>query len=167
MELPNRKLPRLRGFDYSRCRAYFITICTYQKEHTLGRINNDRIRLSNIGSIVDFEINQIELRYCNIKIDKYVIMPNHIHMIVRINSTERINPFPTKKFDIPNIIGKFKAGVTRSVGNAFMHSENKKLWQSSYYDHIIRNQDDYCNIWKYIDTNILRWELDCFYDKRS
>lgn len=52
---------------------------------------------------------------------------------------------------------------TLLVGNAFMHSAKNKIWQSSYHDHIIRNQDDYFNIWKYIDTNVLRWDMDCFF----
>lgn len=72
-----------------------------------------------------------------------------------------------KKYDISNIIGKFKAGVTRSVGNAFMHSENntaQPIWQSSFHDHIIRGKRDYQKIWAYIDTNVLKWEKDCFYN---
>ena len=76
-------------------------------------------------------------------------MPNHIHLLIRI--TERINPFPTKRYDIPNVIGKYKAAVTRRVGNAFMHSV--KLRQTSFHDHIIRDEADYRRIWTYIDTN--------------
>ena len=72
-----------------------------------------------------------------------------------------INPFPTIKTDIPNIIGKFKAGVSRIVGNAFMHSE--KLWQLSYHDHVIRGDKDYLKIWEYIDTNVMKWQDDCFF----
>ena len=163
MELPNRKLPRLSNYDYGSAGAYFITICTHQKEHLFGRIYNNSMHLNDIGLIVNSEINKIESRYSNIKIDKYTIMPNHVHMIIFVDLTERINPFPTKACDIPNIIGKFKAGVTRAVGNAFMHSDDNKIWQSSYHDHIIRNRDDYINIWKYIDTNVLRWDIDCFH----
>ncbi|MBQ6825810.1 MAG: transposase [Clostridia bacterium] len=72
------------------------------------------------------------------QIDKYVIIPNHIHLLVKI--TERINPFPTKKYDISNVIGKYKAAVTRSVGNAFMHSAKTKIWQRSFHGHIIRGE---------------------------
>ena len=88
-------------------------------------------------------------------------MPNHIHMIIFIEVAEGMNPFPTIKIDIPNIVGKFKAGVSRIVGNAFMHSE--KLWQRSYHGHVIRGNKDYHKIWKYIDTNITKWDSDCFF----
>ena len=82
---------------------------------------------------------------------KYVIMPNHIHLTVQI--TERINPFPTIKCDVSNIVGKFKAAVTRNVGKAFMPSANENIWQTSFHDHIIRGEEDYLKIWNYIDTN--------------
>ena len=85
-------------------------------------------------------------------------MPNHIHIIVQI--AERINPFPTKKYDLSNVIGKYKAAVTRTVGNAFMHSA--KIWQTSFYDHIIRDEADYQRICNYIDTNPAKWNEDRF-----
>ena len=82
-------------------------------------------------------------------------------MIIRIS--ERINPFPTKRFDISNVIGKYKAAVTRAVGNAFMHSEKNKLWQKSFYDHIIRDDGDYIKIRNYIETNPQKWQDDYLY----
>jgi len=90
-------------------------------------------------------------------------MPNHIHIIIVIVDAEGINPFPTIHNDILNVVGKFKAGVTRNVGNAFMHSVKKAIWQRSFYDHMIRSEEDYRKIWEYIDTNVLKWELDCYY----
>ena len=86
-------------------------------------------------------------------------------MIIVIKETEGINPFPTIKYDISNVIGKFKAGVTRNVGNAFMHSAKKTIWQRSFHDHIIRGDSDYKKIWEYIDTNVIKWEDDCFYNE--
>ena len=164
MNLPKRKPTRLKGYDYSQNGAYFITICTSQKAHLFGEITNSKMHLNDLGEIVNREIKKIEKHYHNICIDKYVIMPNHIHMIIEIIETEGINPFPTVNYDIPNVIGKFKAGVTRIVGNAFMHSVKKPIWQSSYHDHIIRGEKDYQKIWEYIDTNVIRWEKDCFYN---
>ena len=165
MELPKRKHIRLKGYDYSTPGAYFVTLCTDKKEHLFGKIVNNSMLLNALGKIVDQEILKIQSHYENIQIDKYVIMPNHIHMIITILETERINPFPTIKFDIPNVVGKFKSGVTRHVGNAFMHSAKKPIWQSSYNDHIIRGEKDYKQIWEYIDTNVIRWEQDCFYNE--
>ncbi|MBR5473264.1 MAG: transposase [Clostridia bacterium] len=165
MNLPNRKPTRLKDYDYSSEGAYFITICTHNKQKILCDIVGEglcalpSIKLTPIGEVAKQELLKIETHYDNVKIDKYVIMPNHIHLIVRI--TERINPFPTIKYDISNVIGKYKAAVTRNVGNAFMHS--KKLWQRSFHDHIIRDKMDYLKIWNYIDTNPQKWNEDCFY----
>ncbi len=169
-DLPKRKLIRLKDYDYSTPGAYFITICTKDRKHLLGTVKNEQMLLTEIGQITEQEIKKIESHYHNIKIDKYVIMPNHIHMIIVILDAERINPFPTikaLKYDIPNIVGKFKAGVTRIVGNAFMHSAKGSIWQCSYNDHIIRGEKDYDKIWEYIDTNVLRWEKDCFYTSET
>ncbi len=148
--------------------AYFITICTKDKKPILNRIVGTDVlhrpysRLSAIRKIAYQEILNIKLHYENVRIDKFVIMPNHIHMIVVI--TERINPFPTsKKYDIPNIIGKFKAAVTRNVGKAFIPSARLDLWQTSFHDHVIRDERDYRKIWEYIDENPVRWTCDKFY----
>ncbi|MBO7288727.1 MAG: transposase [Clostridia bacterium] len=164
---PNRKLPRLKEFDYSRSGAYFVTICSHGKNHLFGEIKNGQIHLNGLGEIINREILKIQIHYYNIEIDKYVIMPNHVHMIICILGAEGINPFPTKKNDISNVIGKFKAGVTRIAGNAFMHSEKTRIWQSSYHDHKIRDKEDYNKISEYIDTNPLKWELDCFYNSKK
>ena len=120
-----------------------------------------KIKLTDIGEFAKQELLNIERHYDNIKIDKFVIMPNHIHLIIQI--TERINPFPTINFNISNVVGKFKAAVTRNVGNAFMHSEKNQIWQRSFHDHIIRGENDYLKIWNYIDTNPQKWKEDCFY----
>lgn len=166
MELPNRKLPRLKGYDYATPGAYFVTICTHDKKCIFGRIvptseeADAHIQYSAIGQIAKDCLLDITSHYDNIKIDNWVIMPNHIHLLICIE--ERINPFPTgNRYDISNVVGKFKASVSRAVGNAFMHSE--KVWQSSFYDHIVRNDEDYQSIWQYISGNPSKWLEDRFY----
>ncbi len=168
--LPSRKSPRLKEYDYSSVGAYFITICTHQRKEIFGKVAFDPIlgtaksELTDLGKIAEEELKNIEGHYCNIAIDRYVIMPNHIHLILRIK--ERINPFPTEKqFDISNIIGKYKAAVTRrmNVGTALMPSAAIPLWQSSFYDHIIRGEQDYKEIAEYIENNPARWSEDRFY----
>ena len=167
MDLPNRKLTRLPGYDYSAPGAYFITICTSGKQCLFGSIvpgelvGDAYMQYSQVGEIAKECLLKIESHYDNVSLDNWVIMPNHVHLLIRI--TERINPFPTITYDVPNIIGKYKSAVTRSVGNAFMHSE--KLWQSSFYDHVIRNDEDYQSIWQYISGNPSKWLDDCFYCK--
>lgn len=89
--------------------------------------------------------------YIGITIDKYIIMPNHIHLIVILDdSGGHRNP------PLQNVIGQLKSYTTNRFGNT--------LWQRSYHDHIIRGEEDYRKIWEYIDTNVLRWEQDCFYN---
>jgi len=114
---------------------------------------------SSIGEIARKCLLDVESHYENMKVDNWVIMPNHVHILLQI--TERINPFPMKKYDVSNVVGKYKASVTRAVGNAFMHSG--RLWQSSFYDHVVRNDEDYQNIWQYISGNPSKWLEDRFY----
>ncbi len=165
MELAKRKATRLKEHDYSQNGYYFVTICAKDKQKFFGEIVGDgvydipQMKLSAIGEIVKTELLNVEKHYDNVRIDKFVIMPNHIHIVIQI--TERINPFPTKKYDLSNVVGKYKAAVSRSVGNAFMHSA--KIWQTSFHDHIIRNEADYQRIWNYIHTNPAKWQEDCFF----
>ncbi|MBR4864815.1 MAG: transposase [Oscillospiraceae bacterium] len=165
MPLPKRKLPRYSEYDYSTPGIYFITICTHNKACLFGNIpkatpNEDiAIVYSSIGLIAKEQLLQVEKHYDNVQIDNWVIMPNHIHLLVRIS--ERINPFPTIAFDISNIIGKYKAAVTRNAKNTLNYANN--LWQTSFYDHIVRDENDYLKIWQYISGNPSKWIDDCFY----
>ena len=162
VDFQKRKLPRLSGYDYSTPGVYFITICTYNKNCIFGRIihgeNDPTVKYSPIGEIAKTCLLEIEHHYSNVKIDNWVIMPNHVHILFQI--TEQLNSTPLK-YDIPNIVGKYKAAVTRSAGNSFAYSE--KIWQSSYHDHVIRNDQDYQKIWEYISGNPSKWLDDCFY----
>lgn len=167
-KLPQRKPTRLKAYDYSTPGAYFVTICAKNMRPFFGHVqtgdalNASKMILSALGEVAKAEISKIEGFYQNIKIDKYVVMPNHIHMIIVI--TERINPFPTsKKYDIHNVVGKFKAAVTRIVGKAFMPSAKPKIRQTGFHDHIIRGPHDYRKIWEYIEQNPVRWTCDKFY----
>ena len=155
MDLPERKPTRLKDYDYSSNGAYFITICTYNKQKLLCDIVGDgafdvpKTNLSSVGKIVEKYIlssNKIP----NVTVDKYVIMPNHIHLIVNINNSGGHGNPP-----LQNIIGQLKSYTTNKFGNI--------LWQRSYHDHIIRGEKDYQKIWEYIDTNVIRWDKDCFY----
>ena len=164
MNLSKRKPTRLKGYDYSSSGAYFITICTHNKQCILGDIIVGQglapaeINLSQYGNIAKDQLLDLENRYKSIKIDKYVIMPNHIHLIMRINNPAGASPCPT----ISDIICSFKSLTTRACNK----SDNKpqKIFQTSFHDHIIRNEKDYQKIWEYIDTNAIKWEQDCFYN---
>ena len=160
MELPKRKPTRLKGYDYSAPGAYFITICVKGRKQLLSKIivGDDayivpKNSLSEIGLICDKYINNIDNKYENVIVDKYVIMPNHIHLIIFLYGTMRASS-PTK--NIETIIRSFKTMVTKEIGYS--------VWQRSYHDHIIRDEKDYQKIWEYIETNPIKWELDCFYN---
>ena len=160
MELPKRKRTRLEGYDYSTPGVYFITICTNDRKELLSKIivGDDahivpQNNLSEIGMICDKYINNINIRYENATVDKYVIMPNHIHLIIFLHGTMRASS-PTN--NIETLIRSFKTMVTKEIGNS--------IWQRSYHDHIIRDENDYQKIWEYIDTNVAKWEKDCFYN---
>ena len=107
--------------------------------------------LTPIGKEIEKSIHYINDNYNGVMVDKYAIMPNHIHLIVNIENSGGDGTPP-----LQNIIGQLKSYTTNKFGNI--------LWQRSFHDHIIRGEKDYKKIWEYIDTNPLRWELDCFYN---
>lgn len=163
-ELPKRKPVRLKGYDYSQNGAYFVTICTKNRKEILGQIikgnaGNDagvfpKIELSEYGEIVHKYISRIK------GIEKYVIMPNHVHLIIVIQSEKDGTMWassPTQS--IPQLIQSFKIMVTKEIGFS--------VFQRSFHDHVIRNERDYQKIWEYIETNPLRWKEDCFYPEQA
>ncbi len=155
MTLPVRKKLRLENYDYSSDGYYFVTICTHNREKLFGKITNDNntVELNPVGKIVDYHIRNIEKHYENIRIDKYTVMPNHIHLIVVIGCNFELNS--TRNPNLSYIIGLFKSGVTKEIG--------KSVWQKRFHDHVIRNEKTYLKIWEYIDTNPLKWKQDIFY----
>ncbi len=159
MTEPNRKPTRLQDFDYSNNGYYFITICTHNKKHIFGCVDHNSIRLNTFGRIAAEEIDNIPRHYQSIEIPKYVVMLNHIHAIVAVNSTERSRPFPTT---IPTIMGLYKSGVSKRI---HMYEPDIDVWQRSFYDHIIRNENEYLRVWQYIDENPLKWETDEYFTR--
>ena len=161
--MPARKHPRLKGYDYSNAGAYFITFCVKNGKEILGKpaappppgiTSWPYIELSEYGKIVDKHINRANALNHIIMIDKYVIMPSHVHMIVFIQShAETENDAMKQKChtsaSIPSLIRSIKTMVTKEIGHS--------LWQSSYHDHIIRDEEDYQRRWRYIDENPIKW----------
>ena len=155
MVLPNRKLPRLRGFDYSSQNYYHVTICTCDKKHLFGTIEE----LNIFGKIAQQELINIPSHFKGVTIDQFVIMPNHIHAIIiigRNKETEWSRPFPT----LPTIVGLYKSGISKKIHEIRPGIE---VWQKSFYDEIIRNEQSYREIWEYIGGNPLQWQLDKYY----
>ena len=157
MILPNRKPTRLNNYDYSKNGYYFITICTYNKQKILCDIVGEglcalpSVKLTPIGAIVKQSIEYLNHKYNDISVVKYVIMPNHIHIILS-KQTGKHGDSPLRIYDV---IGNLKSFTTHNYGTT--------LWQRSFHDHIIRDENDYLKIWNYIDTNPQKWNEDCFY----
>lgn len=160
MEWNKRKPNRLTGYDYSKNGAYFITICVKDKRELFWNSVGTPTahpqaaeRLSEYGIAVDKAINNIPNHYPCVSVDKYVVMPNHIHLILRWDSpgNGRAMRAPT----VSTVINQMKGYVTKQIGFS--------LWQKLFHDHIIRSDEEYAKIWEYIDTNPLKWEDDCYY----
>ena len=153
MNLPQRKPNRLENYDYGRIGCYFVTLCTQNRQplFCVESVGNDLCVVPPTqNKLIHKWVMETENKFPNIKIDKYVIMPDHLHFI--FNITER----HTGR-SLQDAISFFKTMTTneyiKGVKNNTFPPFNKKVWQKSYYDHIIRNQDDYNEIWEYIQNN--------------
>lgn len=160
---PKRKRIRLKAYDYSQNGAYFVTICSKDRESLLSEIVGDGLCavpqtiLTHIGTEIEKSIKYINNNIGGVNIDKYVIMPNHVHMIIELNPTGGDGAPP-----LPDIIRRFKTYTTKAYAE-IQGTGNITLWQRSFYEHVIRNEQDYLEIWEYIENNPLRWEADKYY----
>ena len=142
-EFYTRKRLRLKDFDYKTNGMYFITICTKNKKHLFGHINleNDATTiLNNNGKTVENHITKIP------EVINHTIMPNHIHLILELNNSNR---------DLYNIIRVFKSYVSKELGFS--------PWQRSFHDRIIRNEKEFEYIWDYVKHNPERWREDTYF----
>ena len=155
MERPRRKKLRLQGHDYSQHGAYFITICTHNKKPLLAYVvgGDDHIapqtRLSEYGLVVERYLQGIR------GIDQYVIMPNHVHIIVVIEPEGSGPMWSSAPTSVSHRIRSFNTLVTKELG--------RKIWQRSYYDHVVRDESDYLRIASYIMENPAKWMEDRYY----
>lgn len=158
VEEKQRKANRIKDYDYSQRGAYFVTICTQGRKKILSDIVGDGFPVPKVcGKIAEEIIKEISKKYPNVNVDKYVIMPDHIHMLLIIQNTEQGtgNPSPT----LGNVIGWYKYQATRRI-NLLLDTPGERVFQRSYYDHVIRNQRDYNEIWEYIAYNPMKWVIE-------
>lgn len=166
---PTRKSPRATWLEYNEG-VYFVTICTGHRIHYFGKISDEVMHLSQIGQYVHEQLARISELYEYISIPQYVVMPNHIHAIIVIDTPKQNRSLPTieerlrHRVSSPSrsllsaFVGSFKASVTRyarTIDTGF-------AWQARYHDHVIRDSRDGNYISEYIDNNILKWDMDCF-----
>jgi REP element-mobilizing transposase RayT len=167
-EIHHRRSIRLKEYDYANAGAYFVTICTWKKEHVFGKIVNSEMIFSQIGGIIQQEWHNIPIRYKNVELDAFIIMPNHLHGILNVgaslagapdnaiiqNSRAGASPAPT----LGDIIGSFKSLCIYNCRNNGLNAG--KLWQRNYYEHIIRDEYELNKIREYIICNPLKWDED-------
>ena len=152
MTFYSRKSPRIKNYDYSGENYYFVTICTAEKKCIFGKPG----QLNQLGMIAWEDMSKISQHYENIRIDNFIVMPNHIHAIIEIQSVAK----EEKRKSLDTVIGLYKSGVSKKIH--FIYPD-LKIWQRSFHDHVIRNQQQYEKIWNYVAYNHQKWEEDCFH----
>lgn len=161
-KLVNRKPNRLKEYNYSQNGMYFITICSDNKQCFFckivgcGILDAPKIEYSEYGEIIKNQIDCMNEMYDSINVEKYIIMPNHLHLIIEIknNNGASRTPHPTNTI-LSSFVGTLKRFTNRKAG--------KNLWQRSFYDHIIRDDEDYITKAQYIENNPAKWQEDEYY----
>ena len=189
-ELPKRRHARLGGYDYAQAGYYAVTVCVQDKLPVLSNINVGQglvpaeVAFTPTGRIVEEEPLALAERYPHVRIDKYVIMPTHVHAIIVImeramddvgrglapaeddeiqsSGGGKPPPYPGSSPTLMQIVGTFKSFSTR-LCNQHDALTGRRLWQTSFYDEIIRNEAAYRQIWQYIDGNPAKWNEDEYY----
>jgi len=150
-----RKSPRLEGYDYSQSGGYFITICTHNREHLFGEIEDDIFILSSAGQIAQSRWIAMPEHHPHVILDEFIIMPNHVHLIVFLDNDE------VQHSSLSRVIASYKSSVTRCIRQALGQGE-LKIWQSRFHDHIIRNEAELNTLRNYVIHNVELWAEDKF-----
>ena len=159
---------RIKGYDYARPGAYFITVCTRNREFMFGAVVNGKMRLNELGRIVESTWRDLPNHYPNLKLDAFTVMPNHVHGIIIITDVGAgLKPAPTnatnqqsiRRHGLPEVVRAFKTFSSRRI-NALRGTPGVPIWQRNYYDHVVRSEETLNRIREYITTNPLRWALD-------
>ena len=170
MDMPRRKQIRLQNYDYSTPGAYFVTICTHERRCILSEIavgaihESPAVRLTDAGLIVHRVVSCLPQRYSNLTVDHFVIMPNHIHLLLRIAEDRAIRESPLRmdgrRSLLDKAVGFLKMNSSKEIHTLF---PDLAVWQRSYHEHVIRSEDDYLQIWEYIENNPAKWAEDRYY----
>jgi putative transposase len=177
-DIHHRRTIRLQGYDYSQKGGYFVTIVTQNRECLFGNIEKGKMVLSKAGDMIRQIWCELPDTFFNIKLDEFIIMPNHIHGIIIVKASfvkkDKDEKSAYRKgagtrpafsgITIGDIVGSFKSITTHKyilgVKNYKWIRFYKKLWQRNYWEHIIRNDNELNSIREYIINNPLKWEID-------
>ncbi len=155
-KIHHRKSIRLQGYDYSQAGLYFVTICTQNRLHLFGEITDGAMVLNDAGYAAKKYWNAIPAHYPHIRLHEFTIMPNHVHGIVGAEN------FPPLQNSVPlgNIVRGYKIGVTKWFQQNKQHPVGTSVWQRNYWEHIIRDENEYNRIAQYILNNPEKWTMD-------
>ena len=155
MNEPSRKNIRLREWDYGSDSFYHVTICTRDRKPLFGVVRNPDsslaspfVELSDIGECCAQVLHDIDLSSSCAHLFNYVVMPNHVHMLVWIN------PDGSRAVTLQSFVRFFKSSVTKRAKKAGFCGD---LWQKSYYETIIRDDAAFDAVWEYIENNPAKW----------
>ena len=156
-QIHHRRSVRLAGYDYSFPAGYFVTICAEKRACIFGEVKNERVVLSEIGRVVHQCWFDLVGKYPGLELDAFVLMPNHLHGVWGLfcGDVKECGAVPT----LGTVMGFFKYESTKRV-NEMTGVAGAKVWQRSYYDHVIRDNRSLGAIREYIETNPERWEQD-------
>ena len=161
--MKNRKLTRLKYWDYGSDGYYFITICTKNKRHYFGEIIDGKMILSHIGVIANLLWYEIKNHTDNIELGEFIVMPNHIHGVLILNNNantvEARHASPLQQ-TISSIVGSYKSAVSKHAHRL----DFDFTWQRNFYDHVIRDEVSNQKIAEYVVNNPIKWEDDLFYN---
>jgi REP element-mobilizing transposase RayT len=168
-DIHHRRSIRLKHYDYTQTGAYFVTVCTWQKECLFGDVVDGETRLNEYGNVVVDCWNKIPSHFQYVGLDAFIVMPNHVHVIIVMdNCRGKACLAPTWERgqfgkpitgSLPTIVGSFKSAVTKQI-NTIRNTPGTPLWQRNYYEHVIRNDDELQRIREYIINNPLQWADD-------
>ncbi|MDZ4147195.1 MAG: transposase [Flavobacteriaceae bacterium] len=180
--MKNRKRNRLKGYDYSRDNLYFVTICVQDRVCCFGEIvasrdanrnsgagrdlpvhhpDDPKMRLNAFGLIVQNQLIWLENQYEYAVLHNFVVMPNHVHAIIEIDSL-RVKGKEMKIKSLSSLMGAFKTTSSKLIHQSGFLDFS---WQRSFHDRIIRDEKAYTNISNYIEKNPKKWYVDSFYKK--
>ena len=158
----HRRSLRLQGYDYSQPGAYFVTICVRRSACVLGEVLDGDMTLTDLGRIASDYWKHVPQHFQDVFIDEFVVMPNHVHSIIIISERRGGVTPPLQTITLSQIIAYYKYQTTKQI-NQVRQQIGKLFWQRSFYDHIVRNDEELRRIRKYVVENPLKWELDEYY----
>jgi REP element-mobilizing transposase RayT len=162
-DIKQRRSIRLQGYDYTKAGAYFVTVCTIDRQCIFGEICDNDVVLSHLGKVVAACWLDIPKHYPSVDVDAFVVMPNHVHGIVVItdyaDNANVMSPLPPKRPTLGQVVGSLKSASTKQI-NDLRGTQGETMWQRNYFERIIRREHELNRIREYIQYNPSNWLVD-------